>query len=153
MNLSDETLSQIGTLYELQRLKEIWTPKESQQMFTLRIIGPCPESLQTILDLLLWKDGATSFGVQRAPERATPHGWKQAWTLIAKTPEQNGGVDTRVKRMLLLMNFEERSTFHTFSAGPIDTLFVWNVKEVRSPALSETFGSPPISPLRSGILN
>ena len=54
---------------------------------------------------------------------------------------KRGGVDTGVKKLLLLMSFGEESTYHTFSDGSTDIRSLWRQKEVLDPYWPQEFGS------------
>lgn len=81
-----------------------------------------------IMDLLKeLKKLLKSFGAQLASAKVGKRG-KTTPLHFLRIHDPNSGVDTEVKRLLLLMNFGEISTFHIYYDGVIGTLSVWKSK-------------------------
>jgi len=95
-------------------------------------------------NLLEWKERATYFGGQPAQVKVVAHGLKPEWKLIVKTQEQNSGVVTVLKNMLLSTNFVEVSTLLTSSAGLIVIQSVWRSKAQVDLFVQQRYGSPVI---------
>ena len=68
-------------------------------------------------------------------------GMKPAWALMLKILDRSGGVDTGVRNLLCLMNFEVGLTFRMYCDGSIVTRSVWRLKEVVDRYWPHEYGS------------
>lgn len=94
--------------------------------------------------LSLWRESVMYSGDQLGLVKVAVHGRKLEWKLTVRIPELSFGAVTSLKEMLLSMNFEEESTFHTCCAGSIVIRSVWKLKEALCRSVLTSFGSPPI---------
>ena len=125
-DLCSEIEKMIGTQSETRQKVETYEP--SQVMFTFVITFQFEPLLRIALRQLLWKDNVMYSGDALEVERVEEPGKRQEWKLTLKIREPNGGAVTKVKKMWLLMNFEEESTFPTYSDGWTDIQSVWKQK-------------------------
>jgi len=105
-------------------------------------LGPSPQSLQTIIDRLESRKTLMFFMEPLELENLEGPGSKGLMKLTVKIHAPSGGMDTKVKSMLLSTNSEELLTLATYCDGLIVTHCVWSAKD---PAY-------PWKPPRSGSL-
>lgn len=115
------------------------------------IIDSSPVSLQILQKQLESRKRLTYFMDEPALEKVDVHGMKPAWVLTLKIHAQNGGMDTEVKKMLSLMNFEVTLTFPTFYGGSTVTRSVWSAKDLAYPYEHGQFGLLQTWLLANGI--
>lgn len=130
------------------QLQETWT--RSLQTYTFVVTTNCQESLRIMLDQLQWFVPALFFGDQLEQESQNVPGKKQETLHTLRIPEQSGGMATRVRQTLSLMNFEEVSTYHICFDGWIATHAQWKRKGEICLCKQPIFGLPQTSPLSSG---
>lgn len=98
-------------------------------MYIFVITQVSEELAQTMHDQLLWSEVVQFCGARLELVKVTEPGKPLAWRLILKIPLPSGGVDTRAKKMLLLMNLEELSTYRIFYDGWTSIQSVWKLKD------------------------
>jgi len=97
------------------------------------ITGLCDKSQQTMLSLLRSLKRCMFSGARLVLESREEPGTKLEKVLIVKIQDRNSGMVTEVKRMLLLMNFEEVLISLTCYDGSIVTPLMWNLKGAALP--------------------
>jgi hypothetical protein len=125
-DLCSEIEKMIGMQSEQRQKVEIYDP--SQVMFSFAITFHYEPLLRITLRQLLWRDNVMFSGDALEVVRVEEPGQRQEWKLTLRIREPNGGVVTKVKKMLLLMNFEEESTSPTYLDGWTDIQSVWKQK-------------------------
>ncbi len=128
------TLRRIGIKYDNMLKEESLSLYPVTYMFGTKrlmvdIIAPSPLSLQIIPELLETKKRWWYFTEELGVESLGELGTRQVWKLTLKIHDPSGGMATGVKKMLLSMNFEELSTFHTFLDGSTVIRCVLNEKD------------------------
>lgn len=116
--------------------------KKSPPRFVYRATAPYEALVQTMITLLAWNETAEFISVKLVLVSPVVRGMKQDWMLSVKTHGLNSGVDTKVKRMLSLMNFVEVLTYPTSCVGWIVIQSVWKLREVADPCVPSTSGLP-----------
>lgn len=71
-------------------------------------------------------------------------GKRLVFRLTVKIHAPSGGVDTKVKKILSLTNFEEHWTLPTSYDGQIATQSVWSQKDLHDRSLLKAYGLPAI---------
>jgi hypothetical protein len=99
--------------------------------YTFAVTINCEELAKTIYRQLQLNARQLCSGVVLGLESRVVLGQKQAWTLFLKTRSQSFGTVTVVRKMLLLMNFEELSVFPIYSVGWIAILVTLKLKGVQ----------------------
>lgn len=115
--------------------------------------------LVTILSLLRRNDALAYSGVVLEQGSRKEPGMKADYWLILKTLAPNGGMDTVVRNMLSLMNFEGPLESRIFYAGSTGIRLLWRVKDLRLASLpprsgsrqtsTRDFGTQTLTPIRS----
>ena len=112
---SDLTQKPIGTKSgETLNLATLWP---SPHLLELNLTGPSGQLRQTMLSLERWNDVVRCIGVLQLVESRTVPGKKPVLKLIANLHDPSFGMVIKVKKMLLLMNFEELLMSGTSSPG------------------------------------
>jgi len=132
---SEETPRQTGMQYGPPPSPVISNP--FRRKLVLSAIGPYELLVRITTLLAQWNDPALCSGVQLELESPDVLGTKQDWVLIVRilgnfslTLGPNFGAATRVKEMLLSMNFVEESMLPTYCDGWIVTLSGWRLRVV-----------------------
>lgn len=125
---------------------------KSLPMSIYEIILRSHESMRIMRHLLLRNVPAGSIGELRALVKLDELGMSLVWVLTLKIPVLNGGADTAVKRLLLLMNTAGKSEYLTYSDGSIVTRCSLSVKDPASHLQQLLLLSPVTSTLLNGIL-
>lgn len=112
----------------------------SRQESEFVLIELSDQSRQITLNQLEWSELVSYTGVQLEQVSHGELGMKRAWTLTLRTHGTSSGAATKVKNMLLSMNFEVLSTSHTCSAGWIGTRSEWKLKGDLVPLTQPDFG-------------
>ena len=123
-----------------------------QQAYVFRATGPLELLLQTMQNLQQSYEMSLYTGVEQELANPDGLGMRQDSMLIVRIPGQSSGAVTLVRSMLLLMNFVEGLTSHTFSGGSIVTQFVWKSKDLQNLWLPTESGSPATWTQEDGIL-
>lgn len=147
-NPFDSTCPLTGTPSGVQQyLDNSWT---SRLPFEFVLTG-ISERLREILLFRLQSNVLyTSSGVRVVLASQGELGKKLPSKLTLRIPAQSSGVAIGVKNMLSSMNLMEASTYPTSSAGSIGIRSSWKQKEELHLFKLAQFGSPPISPQKSG---
>ena len=145
------TPDQTGRMYVAVPKEE--TSTEFQPISTFDIIVRSEELGQIIYNHLSAWLGCSSIGGTLVQANHTKPGKKPLLILTLRIPLLNGGMGTRVREMLLLMNFEELFKSPIFSDGLTSTLAVYKRKEPTSHFVPRIFGSRRIWTLDPGILS
>jgi len=129
-----ETAVPTGSTYGPPPSPEISIP--SLQTFEWFLIGPFEVLGRTswrlgiyLLTIGLLFEKYSYFGAERVLENREEPGTKPGWTLIVRIPGPNSGMDTRVRKVLLSMNFEEESMLPIYCGGVIGIRSVWKLKD------------------------
>lgn len=130
--------------------RKVGTSKEYPVIFDFDITVPYDQSHQTMLDLLGLIDSVPSSGVKLELESRIKHSLKREMERTLRVLQLSSGMATKVKNMLLSMNFEEQSVSSTFYDGQINILAWWKSKDQLRHCELQRFGSPAISPSKSG---
>ena len=144
------TVSPTGTLFEAA-LKLANSMTYQQTYMYVAIINSL-ELQPTMLYLEELNACVTSFGGLLELANLAEPGMKRATWHMLKIRVPNGGVGTRVNRMLLLMNFVDLSISHTCSDGWIVTQCLSKQKGLVVPFLLKEYGSLQMCLPKNGIL-
>ncbi|AXH75877.1 MAG: replication-associated protein [Cressdnaviricota sp.] len=125
--LSNEVTVRIG----MQSLppRKIAGSLTSLQMFTYDIMGTSSELVLSAVNHLVSCGVLLSTGDQPVLESLEGPGTKRLWTHTQKIPALSSGMDTTVKRTLLLMSFVGLSESLTYSDGWTDIQCWWKSKD------------------------
>ena len=150
LNPSEETAQPTGMKYVAVRKRA--PSNEFLPMYTYDIIIHSEELAQIIYNLLSGWLQCKSFGGTLVLANHTEPGKKPVVVVTLRIPSQNGGMDTRVKRMLSLMSFEVLFSSPTYFDDLTSTQYVFRRREPTSHFVRQTSGSPRTWTLDPGIL-
>jgi len=142
-SLSEGTTNETGSQYGPPQSPDFLS--QFQPISEWYLIGPSgrlPATSQLACQL---KDMLQCYGELLALENQSVLGMKLESMLMLKIHDPSFGMVTKVRRVLLLMNFEEESTSRICCDGLIVTRSVWRSKAVRDRRLWKRCGSHPMS--------
>jgi hypothetical protein len=139
----------IGIRLKQARLQEI--SPTFQRTYTFVVTTSCRESFRIMLDQLRWFAPALFFGDQLEQESQSVPGKKRGSLHTLRIPEQSGGMATRVRQTLSLMNFVEVSTYPICFDGWTATHAQWRRREAICLCKQPVFGSPVTLTPESGL--
>lgn len=147
--LSNATMPDTGKKYGIKQKVE--RSKKLTLVYEFRIIVLCERLREILLNRLAWNELSMYFTVEVAQVSRGELGKKQDHLLILKIHRPSFGVATVVKKMLLSMNLEEESRYHTYFDGWIDTRSSWKLREHQCLCAHFDCGSPPMSTPVTGM--
>jgi len=127
-DLYNEIEQMTGMQSENQPRKGEW--KISPVTFMFDITFHSELLLRTVLRQILWREPVMFSGDLLELERVEEPGKRQEWRLTLRIREPNGGVVTRVRRMLSLMNLEEELTSPICYDGLTVIQSVWKRRDL-----------------------
>lgn len=139
----------IGTLLDNVPLEEIML--ESPAIYTFDIILRSVQLLQIIYDQLQSNDSVVFTGVELVRVSRVKLGRRRGPKPTLRIRVPSSGAVTAVKSVLLSMNLEEASIFHTYYAGRTVTLSEWKLKDHHDLYAPNGYGSQVISTRVIGI--
>lgn len=139
----------IGTLLDNVPLEEIML--ESPAIFTFDIILRSVQLLQIIYDQLLSSENVLFSGVELVRVSRVRLGRRRVPKPTLRIRVPSSGAATAVKSVLLSMNLEEASIFHTYYAGRTVTLSEWRLKDHHDLYAPNGYGSQVICTRLIGI--
>lgn len=144
----EETTKPIGPEYGKRPSLEIL--RQYQTTYVFHIIALSEQSALTTRNLLRQSEWLCVSGAQlRLESQEEPGSWAD-WKLTAKIPAPSFGAGTKVKNLLLSMNFVVASTSVTSCDGWIDILCTLRPKEPANLWQQPNSYSPPICPPQNG---
>lgn len=102
--------------------------KNAQVTYSFGIMAPFDRLVPIMQNLQVWFDPAWFIMVRLALESHGALGPRLRWKRILKIRALSSGVDTELRNMLSLMNFEEESISAMYSDGWIDIRSQWKSK-------------------------
>ncbi|AMB42992.1 hypothetical protein [Circovirus-like genome DCCV-13] len=128
-DLTEEMSKPTGSEYGNPLLQGTFCP--SKQVFVFNITAHSVQYALTTLNQLLLNVESLSFMDLQVLENREEPGKKPVGLLILKIREANFGMDTQIRRMLYLMNFEEESIFPIYCDGLIATQYSLKSRELQ----------------------
>lgn len=150
-NLCDEMWLKIGSPSWTQLNVENWTLY--RQMCTFDVMATSGELPLIIFDQLLSNERFMCFGERQEQANLEEPGTKPPWTLTQRILGLSSGMGMEAMNMLLSMNSEVASTYHTYSDGSIDILLLWKSKDHQQCLKRKLFGSQATSTQNYGTQN
>lgn len=150
-NPFEETVGPIGNPFGPPLSPVNW--RQFQQVYEFKVITPLDVSSVITPVLYQWNVIVMSSGDPQPLENPDEPGQKLATTLTLRIPGRNFGMATRVKQMLLWMNFEELLQSEICSDGLIGIRFVLKSSALLGYYCVNACGSRQICPQNSGGLS